>query len=121
MMREAREMKELIQETKETTRDEGGDEDEAKTMTTQWRRRRTIGDDGGDEAKAKRDDRDDGETQEMKKTTMEEGRIAPSMRDGEGREESHFDAYLYLVQDIYMETKLSTATRVGESEAELAT
>ena len=57
----------------------------------------------------------------MKKTTMEEGRIAPSMRDGEGREESHFDAYLYLVQDIYMETKPSTATRVRESEAELAT
>ena len=48
-------------------------------------------DNGGDEAKAKRDDRDDGETQEMKKTTMEEGRIAPSMRDGEGREESPFD------------------------------
>ena len=79
-------MKELIQETKETTRDEGGDEDEAKMMTTQWRRQRTIGDDrgddgdnGGDEAKAKRDDRDDGETQEMKKMMMEEGRIAPSM------------------------------------------
>ena len=33
MMREARETKEIIQETKETTRDEGGDEDEAKTMT----------------------------------------------------------------------------------------
>ena len=79
------------------------------------------GDDGGDEAKAKRDDRDDGETQEMKKTTMEEGRIAPSIRDDEGREESHFDVYLYLIQDIYMETKPSTATRVGESKAELAT
>ena len=128
MMREAREMKELIQETKETTRDEGGDEDEAKMMTTRWRQQRTIGDDRGDngdnrgdKAKAKRDDRDNGETQEMKKTTMEEGRIAPSIRDDEGREESHFDAYLYLVQDIYMETKPSTATRVRESEAELAT
>ena len=92
-----------------------------------------IGDDKGDEAKAKSDNGDDGETQEMKKTTMEEGRIAPSMRDDkgreqiasrrddEGREESHFDVYLYLVQDIYMETKPSTATRVRESEAELAT
>ena len=98
MTREAREMKDIIQETRETTRDEGGDEDEAKTMTTRWRQRRTIGDDrgddgdnGGDKAKAKRDDRDDGETQEMKKTMMEEGRIAASMRDGEGREESRFD------------------------------
>ena len=43
MTKEAREMKELIQETRETTRDEGGDEDEAKTMTTRWRQRRTIG------------------------------------------------------------------------------
>ena len=43
MTKEARETKELIQETKETTRDEGGDEDEAKMMTTRWRRRRTIG------------------------------------------------------------------------------
>ena len=34
MMREAREMKEIIQEMKETTRDEGGDKDEVKTMTT---------------------------------------------------------------------------------------
>ena len=104
-------------------------------MTTRWRQRRTIGDDGGDngddggddgddggdEAKAKSNDGDDGKTQEMKKTTIEEGRIAPLMRDDEGREGSHFDAYLYLVQDIYMETKPSTATRVGESEAELAT
>ena len=49
MTREAREMKELIQETKEMTRDEGGDEDKAKTMTTRWRRRRMIGDDGGDD------------------------------------------------------------------------
>ena len=57
----------------------------------------------------------------MKKTTMEEGRIAPLMQVGEGREESHFDPYLYLVQDIYMETKPSTAMRVRESEAELAT
>ena len=78
-------------------------------------------DDRGDEAKAKRDNRDDGETQEMKKTMMEEGRIAPSMRDGEGRQESHFNGYLYLIQAIYMESKASTATRVGESEAELAT
>ena len=38
-----------------------------------------IGDDEGDEAKAKSDNGDDGETQEMKKTTMEEGRTAPSM------------------------------------------
>ena len=98
MTREAREMKEIIQEMKEMTRDEGGGKDKAKMMTTQWRRQRTIGDDegdnrddGGDEAKAKRDDRDDGETQEMKKTTMEEGRIAALMRDGEGREESRFD------------------------------
>ena len=37
MTREAREMKEIIQETKETTRDEGGNEDKAKTMTIQWR------------------------------------------------------------------------------------
>ena len=73
-------MKEIIQETKETTRDDR--------------------DDGGD-------DRDDGETQEMKKTMMEEGRIAASMRDGEGREESRFDAYLYLIQAIYMETRLA--------------
>ena len=93
-------MKELIQETKETTRDKGGDKDKAK---------------------AKSDDGDDGETQEMKKTMMEEGRIAPSMRDDEGREGSHFNAYLYLIQDIYMETKPSTAMRVGESEVELAT
>ena len=49
------------------------------------------GGDNGDEAQVKRDDRDDGETQEMKKTMMEEGRIAPSMRDGEGREESRFN------------------------------
>ena len=48
-----------------------------KTKTIRWRRRRTIGDDKGDEAKAKRDDGDDRETQEMKKMTMEEGRIVP--------------------------------------------
>ena len=52
---------------------------------------------------------------------VKEGKKAASIRDDGGREESHFDAYLYLVQDIYMETKPSTATRVGESEAELAT
>ena len=78
-------------------------------MMIQWRQQRMIGDDEGDdrddkgddrddegddrddkgdEAKAKRDNRDDGETQEMKKTTMEEGRIAPSMRDDEGREQT---------------------------------
>ena len=37
MTKEAREMKELIQETKETTRDEGGNKDKAKMMTTRWR------------------------------------------------------------------------------------
>ena len=132
MTREAREMKEIIQETKETTRDEG---DEGDDRDNEGDDRDNEGDDRdneGDEVKAKRDDGDDGKTQEMK-TTMEEGRIAPSMRadegreqtasiqDDEGREESHFNVYLYLIQDIYMETKPSTATRVGESEAELAT
>ena len=34
MTREAREMKEIIQETKETTRDKGGDEDNDDTMET---------------------------------------------------------------------------------------
>ena len=118
MTREAREMKEITQETKEMTRDKGGDKDEAKTMTIRWRQRRTIGDDKGDKAKAKSNDGDNGETQEMK-TTMEEGRIAPSMRDDEGREqtasiqddegreESHFNVYLYLVQDIYWKQSLA--------------
>ena len=34
MTQEAREIKEIIQETKETTRDKGGDEDEDNTMET---------------------------------------------------------------------------------------
>ena len=96
MTREAREIKEIIQETKEMTRDEGGNKDEAKTMTIRWRqqrtiqwgRRRTIGDDEGDEVKVKSNNGENGETQEMKKTMMEEGRIAPSMRDDEGREQT---------------------------------
>ena len=81
----------------------------------QWGQRRTIGDDEGDEAKAKSSDGDNGETQEMKKTTMEEGRIAPSMRDDEGREGSYFNGYLYLVQDIYMNREAGTASQVSET------
>ena len=36
-------------------------------------------------------------------------------RDGEGRRTSCFDAYLYLIQAIYMNTKANTATSLRDS------
>ena len=40
-------------------------------------------------------------------------------RDGEGREASHFDAYLYLIQAIYMNKKASTASRSPRDDMQI--
>ena len=36
-------------------------------------------------------------------------------QDGEGRRTSHFNAYLYLIQAIYMNMKANTATSLRDS------
>ena len=92
-----------------------------KMMTIRWRQRRTIGDDEGDDrddegdnAKAKRDDGDNGKTQEMKKMMMEEGRIAPSICEMMMEGSKPLQCISLPNTGYIYGNKASTATRVSE-------